>query len=175
MLPDTSYLSSLHSNLCPSGKAVLIVKWWRNIPQALWMDSAMDGVGNLQVFFTSGPSLHKSNPCTGLDRPGGFQEVETPRFQDSRHMEVVRLPALNTGRLQPQLIFLVLISDRGWDNPRTIVGSEGLRQWKIPMTSSGFEPATFRLVAQCLNQLHHRVPLSPYYILKKNVQYYHLK
>ena len=35
----------------------------------------------------------KSNPITDLDRPWGFQEVEAPRFQDNRHMKVVRLSA----------------------------------------------------------------------------------
>jgi hypothetical protein len=58
-------------------------------------------------------SKRYSNPITDLDRPLGFQEVEAPRFQNNRHMKVVRLSALHTCHLYLQEIFLVLIFVRG--------------------------------------------------------------
>ena len=60
----------------------------------------------LQSFMAPSESVKKvkvrySNPSPGLDRPWRFQEAEAPRFQDSRHMKVVSLSILRTGRLYP--------------------------------------------------------------------------
>jgi hypothetical protein len=78
----------------------------------------------------------------------------------------VRLSALRAGRPLTPGRFLALISARGWVDPMAIMRLEELDQLKNRITSSEIEPATFRLVALCLNQLRYRVPRTFYVRIK---------
>ena len=73
-------------------------------------------------------------------------------------MKVVRLSALRTGCLYPPgnipgTHFFWRLS---WPQGRSAAGRT--KSMKNSSDTSGIEPATFWLVAQCLNQLHHHVP-----------------
>jgi len=74
---------------------------------------------------------------------------------------VVRLWALRTGRLYPQEILLVLISVRGWVDPRAIVRSEDFISMKNSIDTIWDRTSDLPIVAQHLKYCV--PPRSPQY------------
>jgi hypothetical protein len=96
-------MACYHNVFCESSK-VLTYNWSSAIIQVT--TGSATPLQSYRSLLTSQRTLHnihniESSPVTGLDRPTGFQEVEAPRFQDNRHMKVVRLSAIRTGRVYP--------------------------------------------------------------------------
>jgi hypothetical protein len=91
-------------------------------------------------------------PGQALRSPGGWgSQISTQSAHEGGNVvSPMYRPPLPQGNIP-----LVIIYFRGWVDPKTTARPEGLFEWKIPVTPSGIGPATFRFVAQCLNQLRH--------------------
>ena len=92
--------------------------------------------------------------CSGPEssRKLRFPDFMTTAKEGGKFVSLTHRPPL------PQEILLVLIFIRDWVDPRARVRTKVLCQWKIPMTPSRIEPATFRHVAQRLNHCATAVP-----------------
>ena len=101
--------------------SVFVLKWWR-------------------------VTLYRTGQALGF--PGGWssQNFETVGRRRWQRCQTTHRPPLPSPPL-PKQKSLVLISVRGWVDPRTIVWPEGLCECNTRMNISGIEPATFRLVA----------------------------
>jgi hypothetical protein len=68
----------------------------------------------------------KANPAQASTGPEVSSNLKLPEFLHSRHLKVVSLSVLNNGRLNPQEIALILISVRGWVDPKDTERPKGL-------------------------------------------------
>ena len=92
----------------------------------------------------------KAIPLQARTDPQGCRRLRPTESLGSRHVKAIWLSVFIL-----QKISLVLTCVWGYVSRTAIVQPEGLSQWKITITSSGIEPTTLLLLAQCLNQLRH--------------------
>ena len=102
-------------------------RWTKQSPGHTITSNMWNRDGIIYVWFTEGDTKVKQSryrPGGAQRGPEGFRKLRYPNFVTTAQ-DGGRLSALRTSRLYPQEILLVLISVRGWVDPRAIVRSEG--------------------------------------------------
>jgi len=135
-------VTRLGSGSCHSGWILMnewMNEWIHNIHTYTYGCSPVLAI----VVYPSTTVKSKAIPGQALRVPGGSgsQISKLSAHEGGKVVSPRHWPPL------PQENMPLLISVTSWVDPRAIVRQEGLCQWRIPMS-----PATFGLLAQCLNQ-----------------------
>jgi hypothetical protein len=114
------------------------------IERRQWRDTRQK-VNNTEECVSKKKKNSKAILMTGRGGRYGCETSMLPYFLDNRLTYGGRI--FNLARWPP--FTPRKIPDKGWVDSRVIVRLEGLGRLKNPMTSSGNEPVTFRLVVKC--------------------------
>ena len=115
--------------------------------QALPFESSCFFSGHSNLINKKRPTTDRDEgyPITVLSKPLGLQEVESSRIcRKSGHESSKRFSRTHRPPLPPteDCWYLFMLETRV--HPRAIVRPELLNQWKILMSTSGIEPATYQ-------------------------------
>jgi len=96
----------------------------------------------------------------GLERPLGLQETEAPRISRQSTHEGVKVFSPTHQPPLPSRIYTLYSFCHRMSQPQGLTAARRIKSIKTAETTSEVDHATSRLVAHCLNQLRHRVPLQ---------------
>jgi hypothetical protein len=100
----------------------------------------------------------KASPLQAWTHPSGSGKLGIPEFLDNRHMKVASLSAQCTSHLYPPGDTLILISVKRLSRPQGHTAAETIKSRKNPNDPAGNRKHNLPVLAQCVNQLRHRVP-----------------
>ena len=115
------YVSVSVENYCCLTVLQTFVRVWGTIHYMSFMY-----LNVVYVIYWNQSNKGKAVPLQAWSGPEGSRKLGS-QISWQRHRKVVTLSTIRTSRIYPQEILLVLISIKGWVDPRAIVRSEGMR------------------------------------------------